>query len=365
MKNMLSLAQIIKELDILLRQINPDMVVVHGDTSTAMAAAICAFHLKIPISHVEAGLRTYNLESPFPEEFNRQLTTRIAKLHFAPTQNARQNLLNEQIADSKIYVTGNTVIDALLLMVERARLTNFPDVTLASMPFLQRKESRISRIILVTGHRRENFGQGFEDICKALRDIAIKNPDVQIVYPVHLNPNVREPVNRILSNIIKAPVKSVIWYSKGINHNGSHFINLMEYWFGKCIDIKLINKGREFKDFGFEPQVYIKFENAESTLIPAWEEFYSHYTIEIISASGRLYWNQNTLEWKGLDSSNSMDNHVFLSDISEAIFTGSNKYQKYVADELYSAMMGRPNSISSGEEALETLETLDRILSLK
>jgi len=179
----------------------PDIVLVHGDTTTTMATAKAAFYLQIPVGHVEAGLRTYNLKSPFPEEFNRQLTTRIAQLHFAPTQNARQNLLNEQIADSKIYVTGNTVIDALLLMLERARLTNFPDVTLESMPFLQRKESRISRIILVTGHRRENFGQGFEDICKALRDIAIKNPDVQIVYPVHLNPNVREPVNRILSKI--------------------------------------------------------------------------------------------------------------------------------------------------------------------
>jgi predicted dehydrogenase len=191
------------------------------------------------------------------------------------------------------------------------------------------------------------------------------NINLYVNYVRRSLPAAKEIKNRILSDTIKAPVKSVIWYSKGINHNGSHFINLMEFWFGKCIDIKLINKGREFEDFGFEPQVYMKFENAESTLIPAWEEFYSHYTIEIISASGRLYWNQKTLRWKGLDSSNSVDDHVFLSEISEDIFTGSNKYQKYVADELYSAMMGSPNSISSGEEALETLETLDRILSLK
>jgi chitinase len=109
----------------------------------------------------------------------------------------------------------------------------------------------------------------------------------------------------------------------------------------------------------------MKFENAELTLIPAWEELYSHYTIEIISASGRLYWNQNTLKWKGLDSSNLIDDHVFLSDNSEVIFTGSEKYQKYVADELYLAMVGKPNSIASGDEALETLETLDRIISLK
>ena len=179
----------------------PDIVLVHGDTTTTMATAIAAFYLQIPVGHVEAGLRTYNLKSPFPEELNRQVTTRIAKFHFAPTENARQNLLNEQIADSKIYVTGNTVIDSLLQMVSKARLSNFPDVTLESMPFLQRKEGYIPRIILVTGHRRENFGQGFEEICQALYDIAINNPDVQIIYPVHLNPNIREPVNRILSNI--------------------------------------------------------------------------------------------------------------------------------------------------------------------
>ena len=179
----------------------PDVVLVHGDTTTTMATAIAAFYLQIPVGHVEAGLRTYNLKSPFPEEFNRQLTTRIAQLHFAPTQNARQNLLNEQITDSQIYVTGNTVIDALLLIVEKARLTNFSDVILENMPFLQGEMKSASRIILVTGHRRENFGQGFEEICQALRDIAINNPNVQIVYPVHLNPNVREPVNRILSNI--------------------------------------------------------------------------------------------------------------------------------------------------------------------
>jgi UDP-N-acetylglucosamine 2-epimerase (non-hydrolysing) len=179
----------------------PDIVLVHGDTTTSIAAALAAFYLQIPVGHVEAGLRTYNLSSPFPEELNRQVTTRIAKFHFAPTQNARQNLLNEQISDSKIFVTGNTVIDSLLQIVSKARLSNFPDLTLESMPFLQMEESCIPRIILVTGHRRENFGQGFEDICQALQDIAINNPDVKIVYPVHLNPNIRKPVNRILSNI--------------------------------------------------------------------------------------------------------------------------------------------------------------------
>ena len=180
---------------------SPDIVLVHGDTTTTMATSMAAFYLQIPVGHVEAGLRTYNLESPFPEEFNRQLTTRIAKFHFSPTQNARQNLLNEQVADSQIYVTGNTVIDALLSVVKKARLINFPEYMSERMLFLKKQASDLPSIILVTGHRRENFGQGFEDICLALRDIAIKNPDVQIIYPVHLNPNVREPVNRILSKI--------------------------------------------------------------------------------------------------------------------------------------------------------------------
>ena len=202
----------------------PDIILVHGDTTTTLATSLASFYLQIPVGHVEAGLRTYNLESPFPEELNRQVTTKIAKFHFAPTENARQNLLNEQIADSKIYVTGNTVIDSLLQMVSKARLSNFPNVTLESMPFLQSKEGCMPRIILVTGHRRENLGQGFEEICKALLDIAINNPDVQIVYPVHLNPKIREPVNRILSNI-----------------ENVHLVEPMEYlFFIKLMDISYL-----------------------------------------------------------------------------------------------------------------------------
>ena len=178
----------------------PDIVLVHGDTTTSMATAMAAFYLQIPVGHVEAGLRTHNINSPFPEEFNRQLTSRIATFHFAPTEIARQNLLEEKVQDSQIFVTGNTVIDALLSMVEKARSTNFSDNILEVAPFLKQKSDTF-RVILVTGHRRENFGQGFEEICQALRDIARENPDVKIIYPVHLNPNVREPVNRILSNI--------------------------------------------------------------------------------------------------------------------------------------------------------------------
>lgn len=175
-------------------QWEPDLVFVHGDTTTAMAASLAAFYAKIPVAHVEAGLRTNNIYSPWPEEMNRRIVGRIASLHFAPTEIARANLLAEGCTDESIYVTGNTVIDALLDVVERIKT----DVTLNQQlrdRFAFLREGK--RLILVTGHRRENFGQGFEDICKALRKIAERD-DVEIVYPVHLNPNVQEPVRRIL-----------------------------------------------------------------------------------------------------------------------------------------------------------------------
>ena len=202
----------------------PNVVLVHGDTTTSMATAMAAFYLKIPVGHVEAGLRTYDINSPFPEEFNRQITSRIATLHFAPTKISRQNLLDEKVPDSQIYVTGNTVIDALLSMVEKARIVDFSDTLLKRMPFLKQEKSGMPRIILVTGHRRENFGLGFEEICHALSVIANENPDIHIIYPVHLNPNVREPVNRILSNL-----------------NNVHLIEPMEYLtFIKLMDLSYL-----------------------------------------------------------------------------------------------------------------------------
>ena len=202
----------------------PDVVLVHGDTTTSMATAMAAFYLKIPVGHVEAGLRTYDINSPFPEEFNRQITSRIATLHFAPTKISRQNLLDEKVSDGQIYVTGNTVIDALLSMVEKARIVDFSDTLLKRMPFLKQEKSGMPRIILVTGHRRENFGLGFEEICHALSVVANENPDIHIIYPVHLNPNVREPVNRILSNL-----------------NNVHLIEPMEYLtFIKLMDLSYL-----------------------------------------------------------------------------------------------------------------------------
>lgn len=175
----------------------PDLVLVHGDTTTTMAATLAAYYQRIRVGHVEAGLRTHNKFSPFPEEINRRVTGAVADLHFAPTTAARENLLNEGVPADAIFVTGNTVVDALLSVA--SRLDNdsaLAERLAASFPFLDPAK----RLILVTGHRRENFGAGFEQICLALADIARGWPDVQILYPVHLNPNVQEPVRRILGS---------------------------------------------------------------------------------------------------------------------------------------------------------------------
>ncbi|MGG4608208.1 non-hydrolyzing UDP-N-acetylglucosamine 2-epimerase [Providencia sp. Me31A] len=176
----------------------PDVVLVHGDTATTMATSLAAFYHHIPVGHVEAGLRTGDLYSPWPEEGNRKIAGHLAKYHFAPTENSRQNLLHESIPDNHIFVTGNTVIDALLWVKEKVMSSQDLMAQLAgNYPFIDPNK----KIILVTGHRRESFGDGFERICHALAEIAQAHPDVQVVYPVHLNPNVGEPVKRILHDI--------------------------------------------------------------------------------------------------------------------------------------------------------------------
>ena len=180
-----------------LQEVKPNVVLVHGDTTTSMAASLAAFYLQIPVGHVEAGLRTHDIYSPFPEELNRQLTGRIATYHFTPTEQAKKKLLLEGVEEKKIIVTGNTVIDALLSVLKKARVEPFSEDLLKQLSFLTLDE--IPRIILITGHRRENFGSGFMEICQALQDLAKSFPDVQFIYPVHLNPNVQEPVNRMLS----------------------------------------------------------------------------------------------------------------------------------------------------------------------
>ncbi|WP_409308311.1 non-hydrolyzing UDP-N-acetylglucosamine 2-epimerase [Pectobacterium sp. B1J-3] len=190
--------RILAGLEPVMAEFKPDLVLVHGDTTTTLTTSLAAFYQRIPVGHVEAGLRTGNLYSPWPEEANRKLTGHLAMYHFAPTENARQNLLREHLSDRQIVVTGNTVIDALFWVrdsiIGNADLSRHLDEQYA---FLDASK----KLILVTGHRRESFGGGFERICSALADIARRHPEVQIVYPVHLNPNVREPVNRILSGI--------------------------------------------------------------------------------------------------------------------------------------------------------------------
>lgn len=181
-----------------LEDFQPDVVLVHGDTTTTMAASLAAYYHKIAVGHVEAGLRTGNIYSPWPEEMNRRLTGAITKYHFAPTERARQNLLHEGVNDGSIIVTGNTVIDALLVVVEKIRNNEALQRNMAEQfSFLQADK----KLILVTGHRRENFGEGFEHICMALKAIVKAHNDVEIVYPVHLNPQVQEPVKRILGGI--------------------------------------------------------------------------------------------------------------------------------------------------------------------
>ena len=176
----------------------PDVILVHGDTATTFAASLAAYYHKVQVGHVEAGLRTGDIYSPWPEEANRQLTSVLTQYHFAPTQNSYDNLIKENIDATNIVITGNTVIDALLTVKEKVETDQEMQARFAQQfDFLDASK----KLILVTGHRRENFGQGFEDICLALANIARKNPEVQIVYPVHLNPNVQKPVNELLSGI--------------------------------------------------------------------------------------------------------------------------------------------------------------------
>ena len=208
-------SDILKKLEPVLQQLKPDRVLVHGDTTTAMVAAMTAFYQKIPVGHVEAGLRTGDLYSPWPEEMNRRVVSVYADMHFSPTQKAKENLIDENIDEDKIFITGNTIIDSILLVKDKLNSNKeieqqFDDI----LPFLNPQK----KLILVTAHRRENFGQGFLDICTAISLIA-KNKNVQVLYPVHLNPNVQEPVYRILGDKENVKLISPLDYL--------HFVYLM------------------------------------------------------------------------------------------------------------------------------------------
>lgn len=184
-----------------LKEAQPDVVLVHGDTTTSTAAALAAFYQQIPVGHVEAGLRTHNIYSPWPEEMNRQLTGRIATYHFAPTPLSRENLLREGVVEDKITVTGNTVIDALYWVVNKvntdAVLGNQLQEALKNAGYDVKRLQSGRRLVLITGHRRENFGDGFINMCTAIRDLTQKYPEVDFVYPMHLNPNVRRPIHEV------------------------------------------------------------------------------------------------------------------------------------------------------------------------
>lgn len=194
-------AKVLMGLREVLKDFRPDTVLVHGDTTTSMAASLAAFYMQIPVGHVEAGLRTYNMLSPWPEEMNRQVTDRICTYYFAPTEQSKKNLLQENIDEKKIFITGNTVIDALLMAVDIISSTPGMEEKIAK-DFQEKGYTVGSReYILVTGHRRENFGEGFLHICKAIKELAALHPDMDIVYPVHLNPNVQKPVYELLSGV--------------------------------------------------------------------------------------------------------------------------------------------------------------------
>lgn len=209
-----------------LNEVHPDVVLVHGDTTTSTAAALAAYYQQIPVGHVEAGLRTHNMYSPWPEEMNRQITGRIATYHFAPTSLSKLNLLKEGIQEDKIIVTGNTVIDALLQVIGKIKNNNQLSIELECI--LKKSGYDVSRLnnnkklILITGHRRENFGKGFLSICKAIKTLTKKYPDVDFVYPMHLNPNVRKPIY----DIFREKQQSNIFFIEPLEYLS--FIYLME-----------------------------------------------------------------------------------------------------------------------------------------
>lgn len=191
----------------ILKIVQPDLVLVHGDTTTSTAAALASFYQQIPVGHIEAGLRTYNIYSPFPEEMNRQITSKIAQYHFAPTNLSKQNLIKEGVLEKDIFVTGNTVIDSLYLVLRKIEAATDVEDNIKKVICNKGYDvSRISsekKIVLITGHRRENFGEGFINICEGIKSLVNKYPEVDFIYPMHLNPNVREPINKVFGEDIK------------------------------------------------------------------------------------------------------------------------------------------------------------------
>ncbi len=218
-----------------LKEVQPDVVLVHGDTTTSMAAALAAYYQQIPVAHIEAGLRTHNIYSPWPEEINRQITGRISAYNFSPTALSKENLLKENVAESSIYVVGNTVIDALHMVLKRIKSEN----TIEKVILQELADKGISndlveawknnrRMVLITGHRRENFGDGFIHICHAIRDLSDKYSDVDFVYPMHLNPNVRKPIHDVFGTDYKK-IHSNLYFIEPLDY--LPFVYMMDHSF--------------------------------------------------------------------------------------------------------------------------------------
>ena len=191
-----------------LNEVKPDLVLVHGDTTTSTVAALAAFYQQILVGHVEAGLRTYNIYSPFPEEMNRQITSKIAKYHFSPTPLSKANLIKEGVNENDTYITGNTVIDALFMVLDKIKSDSMVEQNLrniiATKGYNMSRLKEHKKIVLITGHRRENFGEGFINICKGIKKLVTKYEDVDFIYPMHLNPNVREPIRSVFGENLNA-----------------------------------------------------------------------------------------------------------------------------------------------------------------
>ena len=223
-----------------LKEVKPDVVLVHGDTTTSTAAALAAFYQQIPVGHVEAGLRTHNIYSPWPEEMNRLLTGRLATYHFSPTPLSRNNLIKESVDDRNIIITGNTVIDALYWVVDKIKnnkeLDNELEDILSKAGYDVNRLNNGKKLVLITGHRRENFGDGFINMCTAIKDLTVKYPDLDFVYPMHLNPNVRKPIHEVFGAVsythLRAHETKAIHEVFGENLSGlknMFFIEPLEY----------------------------------------------------------------------------------------------------------------------------------------
>lgn len=226
--------KVIGGLKLIFESFKPNLVLVHGDTTTSSMAALSAFYAKIPIGHIEAGLRTYNLMSPWPEEANRQITGRLSEFHFAPTGTNKQNLLNEGIDKNKVFVTGNTVIDALMFVLDKIKNDNFFKSTildrLETFGLPNKIFNKNNKFILITGHRRENFGDGFYEICNAIRLLSIKYSKVNFIYPMHFNPNIREPIKGVFGNEIDRKQKFPnIYFIEPLNYQDFIYIMSSSY----------------------------------------------------------------------------------------------------------------------------------------